>query len=455
MPPRKAKGPKPGEWKYQVGEVPFLLTAFERTDKGMAVYTRVWDGRRYRSKKALCESIRDAGGRIIAEKEIRAQTLAIRRQAELAAGVTEEATKGGPLTVAGAFRRLLDPKEGKFPSDTLHRREVTRASRVIMDVLGRDKRMDEVRHREYRALWRHMAHEHKRSGKYGPRASEIHCGVLQNAARWLQQEGLLEPGEAMPAPGWKAAMRTEWEQITGTPTGKPEKPRYTDAESKKLWQALPKADPRIALAMELGAELRIGQVSRVRRSDILPRAGKRIGLLRVHGRGKKLGETTVLTTEQRHALAFAMLRGHLAEAEAAYRAGEIEDYYLFGGGKLRRTKPDAKGRVFLRLSVQGALRAITRRAFGRQWEKLEGVAGVTHQPGRLWYGMRRLQADKAAALQGVSDRAKNRMGGWSKTSTREGYLEEANERDAIEAAKARKMIRPKRVRRKERTKGAE
>lgn len=448
MPPRSPRGPAPGKWHYQVGDLPFVLTAFERPEKGNAIYTRLWDGQRYRGKKALCATIRDKAGRVVPEREIVAQQLAVRRQAEAAAGAEqEEAQRGGPLTLAGGFRRLLDRKEGKFPTDTGHRREVVRASEVIFGVLGRDRRMDEIRHRDYRAVWRHMAHENKKTGRYGLRATEITCGVLQNAARWLQREGYLEPGDAVPAPGWKVAMRSDWEAITGSPIAEPEKPRYTDAESAKLWRALPKADPRVALAMELGAELRLGQVVRVRRSDVLSTRTHRIGALQVHGRGKKRGERIVLTMAQRHALTRALTSGFLFEPEAAHRAGELDDYFLFAGAKLL-TVEDRKGRKVRRVRATGAGSALTRRALGRQWAKLEELAGVDHQPGRLWYGMRRLQADKADALEGVESRVKNRMGGWKKTSTREEYLEQANTRDAEEAAKARKLIRPSQLDRK-------
>lgn len=444
MPRRNAKGPEPGKWQYQVGEAPHLLTAYERPDKGNAIYTRVWDGRRYRDKKALCGPIRDGRGQIIPEKEIVAQQLAVRRQGETAAGVAEEERTGGPLTLAGGFRKLLEKKGGKFPTDTQHRREVVRASEVILKVVGKDKRMDEVKHGDYRAVWRHVMHEHKKSGDYGLRTAEIFCGVLQGAARWLQIEGLLEPGDAMPAPGWRGRMRAEWETITGTPAPEPEKPRYTDAESERLWRALPHADPRAALAMELGAELRLGQVARVRRSDILPSQGWRIGRLRVAGRGKKKGVTIVLTMSQRHALTRALLTGFLAEAEAAFRAGEIEDFYLIASGKLHRAT-DWRGRTVKRASPKGASRPLERGALGARWAELENLAGVEHVEGRLWYGMRRLQADKADALEGVSARAKNRMGGWTKTSTREGYLEQANQQDAEEAARARKRIRPGKI----------
>jgi hypothetical protein len=443
MSPRKAKGPKPGEWRYEVGEIPALLIAFERADRGNVIYSRVWDGKKYSQKKALHPSIRDAQGKIIPAREISAQQLAVRRHTEVLAGVEAEESRGGPLTVAGGFRHLLHRKEGKYPSEGAHRKEVERAARTIRQVIGADRRFDEIRHRDYRALWRHVAHEHRKDrGKWGFRTAEIFCGVLQSAARWLQREGYIEPGDAVPAPGWKQEMRTEWEQILGAPIGNPEKPRYTEAESAKLWSHRAKADPRVRLALEIGAELRLGQVARVKRSDILPHRGHRIGIVRVHGRGKKRGEMIVLTMAQRHALTAALLWGYLAEPEAAFRAGEIEDYFLIGGGRLHGDT-DHRGRPVKRLRTAGAVSPITRRALGRQWEELERIAGVDHVAGRLWYGVRRLQADKADQLEGVSDRAKNRMGGWLKTSTREGYLEGVKLEDAEEAARARRRIRPK------------
>lgn len=447
MPRRKQRGPAPGEWSYQVGEIPHQLTAFERTDKGLAVYTRVWDGKKYSRKRSLCPSIRDAKGNVVPEREIEAQKMAVRRHAELVAGADHQEDRPGvPLTLAAGFRKLLHPKEGKYPTDTGHRRDVVRASHLIKTVLGADRRMDTIKHRDYRALWRHIAHAHKRDGSYGPRVAELYCGALQTAARWLQREGHLESGDAVPAPGWKVEMREDWEKIAGGPIPEPEKPRYTDGESLKLWRAAPQADPRVHLAMEVGAELRLGQVGRVRRTDVFATRTHRIGGLQVHGRGKKRGETIILTMAQRHALTAALLWGYLAEAERAYQAGEIQDYHLFPGGRLHVAE-DHRGRRALRVRVEGAARPISRRALARQWEKLEELAGVEHQAGRLWYGMRRLQADQVEALQHVPARVKNRMGGWTKTSTREGYLERANLKDAEEAAKARKMVRPKRIRR--------
>lgn len=440
----RGRGPAPGEWQYTVGEAPHQLTAYERTDRGLAVYTRLWDGRAYTKRRALCGPIRDKQGRVIPEREIEAQKLTVRRQAEIAAGAEPEEQEGGLLTVAGGFRRLLNRKHGKYPSDTPHRREVERASRLIRQVLGDDLLWERIRHRDYRTLWRHMAREHAAdSAAYGLRTAEVVCGVLQSASRWLQQEGLVEPGDALPAPGWKGTLREEWEQITSAPAKRPEKPRYSDAESRALWRALPQADPRLVIAAEIGAELRLGQVLRVRRSDVLPSpCGRwRIGMVVVHGRGKKHGETIVLTRAQRHALTRAMLWGVLSLAEAAYRAGTLSDYYLIAGGRLHAAT-DHRGRRVLRIRAETAHAHLHRRALARQWRELEEMAKVDHVDGRLWYGMRRLQADRVEALEGVQARVKNRMGGWTKTSTREGYLEQANTQDAIEAARVRDKIRP-------------
>src|SRR5690606_6800034 len=129
--------------------------------KGNAIYTRVWNGRSYAKKRPLYRSIRDAAGQIIPEREIEAQRLAIGRQRETVANLPQEETGAGPLTVGAGFRRLLHPKTGKYPSDSGHRREVKRAAVLIQDVLGADREFDTIRHRDYRALWRHIGHTNK------------------------------------------------------------------------------------------------------------------------------------------------------------------------------------------------------------------------------------------------------------------------------------------------------
>ena len=64
----------------------------------------------------------------------------------------------------------------------------------------------------------------------------------------------------------------------------------------------------------------------------------------------------------------------------------------------------------------------------------------TVRPSR--HGIRRGQADAVDALRDVSASVKNRMGGWTKTSTREGYLEGHRREDAEAAAAVRRKVRP-------------
>jgi hypothetical protein len=122
-------------------------------------------------------------------------------------------------------------------------------------------------------------------------------------------------------------------------------------------------------------------------------------------------------------------------------AGGIVDYYLFPAGHLvTRTLPD--GTAVRRATVASGAAHMTRDGGLRsQWRKVEEVAGVAHVPGRRWYGVRRRQADEGDALD-VRPTVKNRLGGWTKDSTRQGYLEAGRHEDAVDAAEARRKIRP-------------
>lgn len=446
MSPRRA--PEPGEWKYTVGEVPLQLTAFERKDRGLAIYTRVWDGKRLGDVKRLGGPVRDEKGKLDPEKEIKAQQDAVTRHRTLLAGLDPEDTQDGPLTLGGGFRKVLHPVDGKYPASSKQKREVARAAKIIVEVLGGDLRWDQVRHAHFRKVWRHLAHAHKAdSSQYGHRAAEMICEAFQSAARWLQQEGKIEPGEGEPARGWKQAMKKEWEEIVDRPVPKRAKPRHTEEEEAKIWASLHLADPRLALALELGAELRLGQVvERTKRSDVhLSRDGQEpLWMVEVHGRGKKLGETVVLTEDQRTALRSALTSGYLADLEAARMAGEISDFFLFPGGPLYGFEMPEGSKV-LRVRATNGDRPLTASGLTRQWVRFEKDAKLPRMPGRRWYGLRRKKADDAESLSDVAPSIKNRMGGWSKSSTREGYLEQGRVEDAEKAAEVRRRIRPRKV----------
>lgn len=480
MTARKPKQPKPGEWQYTVGDVPNQLTAYERADRGNDIYTRVWDGERIGSRRKLRGPIRDDAGKIIPEEETAARTAAEERQEALgrSAAPVVAATPAGPLSLASGFAKVFAPITGKYPADSEHARDVKRAAETVKAILGDDVLFAEIRHAHYRKVWRTMATAHVQRGEYGLRTTEVACETLASAARWLQQESEIEPGEGEPAHGWKKALRKEWESITGRPIGKRHKPRHADREREALFATVHAAlhapetlrspvDPRIALAVELGAELRIGQVgARTRRSDVVPSPDGTEPLWKVvvHGKGTKLGEEVVLTPQQRAALRAVLEWGYLADLEAARVAGELDDFHLFPGGRLyAATLPD--GRTVMRSKavavprerpkrgrqdgprrqrMYAGQRPLHRRTLAVMWGALEEAAGVTPMPGRRWYGMRRKQADEAEKLEDVRAAVKNRLGGWDSTETREGYLDQGNEADAVEAAEVRQRIRPRR-----------
>lgn len=443
----RVKAPKPGEWTYTVGEPPHQVTAYERADRKYAIYSRVWDGKRNRDKRKLCGPIRDERGRIIPEREIEAQQAAIERQRVVESGADDVLATAGPLTLRQGFRRMLHPREGKYAASSEWVRDRTRQSEHVVRILGGDILWTDIRHAHYRKVWRTLAAEHRDEGLHGLRSVEMIVDCLNATARWLQGEGLIEPGTALPAPGWREAMRQEWQEITNQPPAPPKKPAYTDAEFEALWLNLHRADPRLELALEIGAELRLGQVRlRTRRSDIEPARGFRVGAVRVHGSRKKHGELVILTLQQRHVLTRALTSGVLADLEAAYRAGEIPDYYLVPGGFLR-TVTDHRGRTVRRAQVRWSNTPFGKTGMMKAWRKLERLAGVRWVKGRGWYGVRRVQADRAEDVQ-KDARVLNRMGGWKHTSTRERYQQERRTEISEQAARTREKIRPKRSIRK-------
>lgn len=422
------KQPAPGEWQYTVGDVPAQLTAYERPDRGNAIYTRVWNGRAYTRKQFLCASIRDAKERIDAALETKAQQLAIDRQAAIEAGV--EPDEGGPLTLGRGLRVLLDEQDGKYVGDGTWRKEVRRYLETVVEFLDPATLWQDIEHAHYRKLWRALAREHADSGRFGLRATEAVVGALQSASRWLQQEGKVKPGSALPAPGWKRIMREEWAGITASPLLPPKKLRYTRAEQAKLIDALDQADPRIRFAVELAAELRLGQVPRSRRSDIQPHGTHPIGKLRVHGKGKKLGSEIVLNDSERAVITEAITTGYLSDLERAYQAGDIPDYFLITGGQL------AKGKA----QIRHALNAWGKTGMVKKWKTFEKLAKVRHVDGRNWYGLRRLYADLAED-ESSDARVLNRLGGWSHTKTRESYQEQGRTEIAERASEVREKIR--------------
>jgi integrase len=199
-------------------------------------------------------------------------------------------------------------------------------------------------------------------------------------------------------------------------------------------RALPGADPRLRLPVELAAELRAGQAVRARRSDLDLESVGGFGLGRfvVHGNGKKHGEVVDLHPELRALVDETLATGYLSDAEIAYRWEEIPDYYLFPAGRLRR------GKVRVDLAKAGHLGPTAIRDMFRALEKL---AGVEHQTGRSLYGLRRQATDLAPEFA-QDARVLNRLSGHLDSSTRERmYQDPMNELVLARGAKARQQMR--------------
>lgn len=164
-------------------------------------------------------------------------------------------------------------------------------------------------------------------------------------------------------------------------------------------------DPRLELAVMLGAEMRLGQVGVARRSqlDLTHDQFAPFGSLTITTVGNKTGGTVVFTKDQRELLDLAFAT-FLAEAESAYREGDrTTDYYLFPHGRL------VGGIVPLERARHAPL---ARDALRKAFRGLERAAGVESVAGRGWYGLRRQGADQVAGLTSDSE-IHALAGGWT------------------------------------------
>jgi hypothetical protein len=259
------------------------------------------------------------------------------------------------------------------------------------------------------------------------------CDVLYATANWLRGEELIPDRAAKPRQNWKTRLKEEWESITGASLCV-RRPRYSVDEMAALFRALPDADPRLQLLIELAAELRVGQAARARRTDLMLVAtgGFGLGQFIVHGRVKKPGEVVDLHPELRVQVDEALSSGYLSAAEDAYRNRLISNYYLFPSGRL------LDGRAPVECCTGNPIGST---AIHDMFRDLESRAGIKHQPGRAHYGLRRTASDLAPEF--ASDpRVLNRLTGHLNTATRERiYQDREHELVGARAACARREMR--------------
>lgn len=425
-------------WKARVGSPPLVVVAYERPEQRGVVFAR-WtdparDGRPRGRKLSLGVTVRDDAGRLdpglaaIAEAKLRAC------YADLIAGRDPGRDPGSgaasPLTLrAGYALALRVDGAGLYARATPQHRDAQRAADTAMDVLGHGARWTDVTPARAAKVWRTLARRHRDEGRSGPRHAEVVVSTLYTVARWLRDHGHLPADACRTGRTWRGTWRTrlkaEWEEITGW-TVAPRRPRHTEPERRAIIAALPAADPRLRLAVALGADLRLGQVLRVMRGDVaLARTAEcPHGRVVVRGYRRAPGATVALTAAQRADVDDA-LAGYLREYEAAYtpthhevlgavvHAGappldgltagrRVTDYPLFPGGKLAR----GVARLW------SERRVLARRTALKMFHHLERAAGVEPVTGRGWRGIRRLSTDlppedtsNARVLDGVCSTA--------------------------------------------------
>jgi integrase len=336
-----------------------------------------------------------------------------------------------PLTLAQGVARMFDPLRGAYATVTEHVKKTKRSAEAAVALLDPRLTWEDYTPGVMMYLVRMMAQQsHDGSGAM---AAEKTCITLYAVASWLRQEGLIPDTAALPKPRWKVRVREEWRALTGHRV-EVKRPRHKVDEVAAIFAALPKADPRLRLLIELAAELRAGQAVRAKRSDLIldEVGGFGLGRFVVHGAGKKHGEIVDLHPELRTLVDEVLSTGYLAEAEAAFRRGEISDYLLFPGGKLQR------GVVPLCRATTKPLSPWSLRGL---FKALETLAGVEHKEGRAFYGLRRQATDLAPEFA-QDAQVLNRISGHADSATRERiYQDPNNERVRAKAAEARRSMR--------------
>lgn len=426
-----------GRWKRAWRPTP-VLTLEERGGPGGVVYARWWvpgAGRAGRwTQRSTGLRIRHAGAHDpLPAAEHQVLDLGARMHAALSAG-------RDPMAVLEGRLRLGDVMDAYLRSETdglslRHRRDLERAGRVITGLLGADTPWDSLTPSSVRTLWRAMA-EHSRGGRGERWAIRVAELLWRVGAWWSLEQGRSERRGLAAPTGWRLLLHTDWARIgrRGKEAPLPHRPRYTEEEARRLWACLETADPRLRLAVELGAPgPRLTHLARIRRSDLQVELGVGVhglGRVRLRGGRGKAGVIVDLDRSARRALDDA-LTGLLAEREAAYRSGRLRDYAIVPGGRLR------DGVAPIGTDPLTAISMTTLRTLYEAWERSADV------PSRGLRASRRLGVDMGALDGQTSSDVQDHLGGWVVGSgTRQRvYRDGADVRARAEAERLRARIR--------------
>ena len=445
-PRRSAASAPPAVWTESVGLLPHRVIVEEIPSRRGGLYLRWWNPARGNWEKRSLGSVRlgkvlrDERGYIVDEVAQWAVQQATRQYLILTGGVpAETAAKARPLAIGDAWPAISDPERGKYPHRTEFRDEIQRALKFAETVWGKERAWETIGEEDWSMLARRRMTELVARRHVGVRGSEKDVSRLITVVRWLRKTKRIPAGAAEWPDGWKADLIAFWKGLTKTGRDpQPNRPRFEHDIALKILAVTWDVDPRFGLLMDLGAELRLGQVARCRRADL----DLEHRTLRVIGAGRK-GGTMIDLTDGQVSSAQRALDGYLADRETAWQA-ESKDYDLFPGGKLRRVYRVKAPRVTTGKSSSRPVAGNTIRKWFREAEelvKLDDGSSLKHVNGRGAYGIRRIHVD-VANKEGISRLGLRAAGGWSSTKIPdEIYSEQENRLGRAEAKKVRAIFR--------------
>jgi hypothetical protein len=254
-------------WKYTYGTKPSSVFAMARRDRGGLVFVR-WTnpdkpGTDKRDRKSLGITVRDPRTGLLDPKLERAAKLAVQQfQAKLLVGQPASeapavmsqpvpAEQPAPaevpalLTLKQGFHLALDAVTGKYASNRTRRYDqmVKYRTRIFGTRPGATPLIDPtltwvaLEPKDLRALWRRLADRHveARGKEYGVRAAEGIVDAIYSVAAWLREEHHIPVDAAHPPREWRKKLKEEWAQRTGHRRERPNRPRHTPEEYRRIF----------------------------------------------------------------------------------------------------------------------------------------------------------------------------------------------------------------------------
>lgn len=393
------------------------------------VVMRCYVGGRHKRKAIGRLTLRDDRGALLSSVVplVKDKATAWYRQLTGAEPMTAVAPKAA-VTIGETWALIVDPATGKYPHRTPFRDELHRSLDYAVAAWGSDTTWTSIDSDRWTALMRARLTEQVTRGRIGLRSTEITVSRILTAANWLRKKKRIPIDAAILDPEWRKELAQFWQGAhANAALPEPFRPRHTDEEARKLLGAAWDVDPRFGLLMALGAELRLGQVARAKRSDLDLDANT----FTVRGRGDKKGETIDLTAGQ-HAAVNRALTGYLHGLDSDETRS---DYPLFPAGKLLGKKA---GDPVASVRSSDPIASNTIRKWYRDAETLAGVARVK---GRGAYGVRRVAVD-FGLKEHISESGLKSLGGWSSGDMpRRVYADQENKAGRSEAASVRAKFR--------------